>query len=181
MSQHYGQPVPPQVVKRGVPGLIAALLTIGGVAVGCVGGVAIGSGGSTPEAARSPLPVSTQASSPESSSTTAAEPDTSAPEPVANAPKPSDFKIVVKIIESSCYGTAGANVTYQIKPSYNGPDLPDDGSWRISYRVTGGDNADIGSFTMTGDGNANIREQEYIQTPTCSPKLKAKVTQVLDS
>jgi len=146
--------------------------------VGCTGGVALGTIGSKPVGNREPLSYASQNSSPPAAAAAEAEPSASSTAK-SSRPRPKDFKVTVKIIESTCYGSVGASVTYRIDPKYYGPELPEDETWTISYKIFGGNNTDTGSFKMRGDGKANIREQEFIQTPTCKPDLTAKVTQVL--
>ncbi|WP_424536699.1 hypothetical protein ACOZ38_43720 [Sphaerisporangium viridialbum] len=139
--------------------------------MGCIGGVGIGVAGSAGK------PSTTTANAPAAGSEPASE-ETSA-EPAADyTPKPSDFSIKIKTIKQACFGSAGCNVTFRIDPTYNGPEFASDKSFTVSYRVTGGEDPKISSFTVDGD-QMHYDSQEMISTSSSSTVLKAKVTQVL--
>lgn len=94
-------------------------------------------------------------------------------------PKPADFKLTVKILEKQCFGSAGCNVQYRIsKVAYTGPALNPDGSYEISYKVTGLEDPKIGTFTLNGDGSYSVDEMEIGQTANSGKVVKAAVTEV---
>jgi hypothetical protein len=93
------------------------------------------------------------------------------------APKPSDFDLRVKILKKECFGSAGCNVNYTIRVSYGGAPLPDDKDYLVTYKVTGGEQEIINTFTMTGD-QAEVTQEESTSTRSSSAKLKAKVTEI---
>lgn len=90
----------------------------------------------------------------------------------------SDWKIGIRVREKQCFGSAGCNVTFQIVPRYSGThDLQ--GSWDLTYRVVGGEDPIINTFTVD-DGEASYDEEEYVSTLRESDKLTAKVTGVYE-
>lgn len=168
------QPPPPQPqrpLKKGFSGLVVALALVGGLAVGCIGGVGISSAGSSGK------PSATTANPPAAGSEPAPEQTTA--EPAADyTPKPSDFSIKIKTVKQECFGSAGCNVTFRIDPTYNGPAFASDKSFTVSYKITGGEDPKISSFTVDGD-QMHYDSEEMISTPSSSTVLKAKATQVL--
>ncbi|MEV0386604.1 hypothetical protein [Nonomuraea sp. NPDC050643] len=102
--------------------------------------------------------------------------DDSTPEPT-NTPSASDFKISIRILEKACFGSAGCNITYRIKPSYSGPDLTSDQEFTVTYEVRGGEDPQINSFEMTGE-EASFASEEFISTSSSASKLRAVVTDV---
>ncbi|MGA4989301.1 hypothetical protein ACWCOT_04185 [Nonomuraea bangladeshensis] len=114
-------------------------------------------------------------------SSTAASPSAAAveveSEPTPAMPSPSDFTLSIRILEKECFGSAGCNLTYRIKPVYTGPDLADDQDLTVTYEVRGGEEEQINSFKMIGT-EAEFDAEEFIQTRSAASKLKAKVTDV---
>jgi hypothetical protein len=94
-------------------------------------------------------------------------------------PKKSDWKIGIKILTNKCFDTAGASITYRIKPEFVGTvKPPEEGTVEVSYRVSGGEGGPSdNTFTVTG-GQMSYDEEEDVDTPSCSTKLKVKVTDV---
>lgn len=126
---------------------------------------------STAESSTSTTTTTTSSSS--SSSTTTDE--TPAP---SYTPTPADFKITLKIRKKECFGSAGCNVVYQIKPEYVGSEDISTGSFDITYEVLGGeDGPNINTFSLQ-DGQASFDEEEMVSTSSKSKKLTAKVTDV---
>jgi hypothetical protein len=105
---------------------------------------------------------------------------TTSEEPTTFDPKPVDFKVGIKIRKKKCFGSAGCNVTYQIKPSYVGDQpLPDNGVIEVTYEVTGDESGpSINTFTVDGEGTAHFDKEEVASTPRSSTKLKGKITDV---
>ena len=149
---------------------------VGSGLVGALLGAAVGSGGDTPKTpdAAKPTPtvtVTTQASQGSSPS------DTPGPAAAVNTqPKTKEFKVGIKILEKTCFGSAGCNVTYRIAPEYVGETpLPDGGTIEVTYEVKGLDDSSINTFTIEG-GTASFDEKEIGSTPTTNGKLSAVVT-----
>jgi hypothetical protein len=107
-------------------------------------------------------------------------PDTEEPAPVEPPPAtvgPKNFKVGVKILKKQCFGEAGCNVTYKIKPEWAGPGEYPGGDAVVTYEVSGLEDEAISTFTVDDSGTAQF-EEEYGSTTTSTVKLKAKVTEV---
>jgi hypothetical protein len=92
---------------------------------------------------------------------------------------PEDFKVSLKILTKQCFGSAGCNVTFRIKPAFVGAlDMPSSGTTEVTYKVKGGDDPLVNTFTIDEDGTAHFDSEESISTPRSSAKLKAVVTDV---
>lgn len=93
-------------------------------------------------------------------------------------PVPSDFQLAVVVLEKSCFGSAGCNVTYRIDVTYVGAQPPDPKqTFTVSYELVGGEDPKIGSFSVRGD-TASVSTEDFISTPP-NPTLIATPTQVL--
>lgn len=92
-------------------------------------------------------------------------------------PKPSDFKIGIKIRDKECFGSAGCNVTYRIDPEYVGDQPLPNGEIEVAYEVSGAEDEIISLFTIS-DGSASFDEEEDTSTSSSGAKLEAKVTDV---
>lgn len=101
----------------------------------------------------------------------------STPSPVASPPTPADFVIGVVVTEQKCFGSAGCIYRYTINPQHvSSKPLPD--KTTVIFRVTGGDQAQIGNFTIDGDGIATFDRETTLDGPE-GADLQATVTQVL--
>lgn len=91
---------------------------------------------------------------------------------------PEDLAIKLKIRSQECFGSAGCNVTYTIDVEYVGAeDNVPDGSYLVTYKVSGGDSGPvINTFTLD-DGTMTYDEEELIST-TGKPHLRAVATDV---
>lgn len=82
------------------------------------------------------------------------------------------------VLEQSCFGSAGCNVTYRIDVTYLGAQLPDpDETFRIVYELQGGEDQKVGSFTVSGD-RISYPSEDFISTPP-NPVLVATATNVV--
>ncbi len=104
-----------------------------------------------------------------------------APEPAMVAPLPANFMLAVKILSKQCFGSAGCNVTFRIEVTeYNGPSLPDDRSFLVTYAVSGVEGGpQVNNFTMTGT-QVEYQSEESASTLSAGSILTAKVTEVLE-
>lgn len=95
----------------------------------------------------------------------------------AQPPNPAHFKIELVVLEKSCFGSAGCNITYRIDPTYTGPsDISDT---EVTYEVTGGESGpQVNTFEIDGSGQATFDSSEFLSTSTSRPNLRAKVTSV---
>lgn len=81
------------------------------------------------------------------------------------------------ITEQKCFGSAGCNYRYTINPQYVGAQpLPD--KTTVVFNVTGGEQDQIGNFTIDKDGLATFDRETSISGPE-SPDLEATVMQVI--
>lgn len=105
-----------------------------------------------------------------------------APSPVADTPTvappaPADFVIDVIVTEQKCFGSAGCIYKFTINPQYlSTKPLPD--KTTVVFKVTGGDQAQVGNFTIDGDGTATFDRATTIDGPE-GADLQATVTQVI--
>ncbi|WP_286174825.1 hypothetical protein [Mycobacterium sp. DL99] len=99
------------------------------------------------------------------------------PSPAALPPTPADFVVGVVVTEQKCYGSAGCNYRYTISPRYvSTKPLPD--KTTVIFKVTGGDQDQVGNFTIDADGTATFDRETGISGPE-GADLQATVTQVL--
>lgn len=101
----------------------------------------------------------------------------STPSPTASPPTAADFAVGVVVTEQKCYGSAGCNYRYTINPQYlSAKPLPD--KTTVIFNVTGGDQDQVGNFTIDADGTATFDRETGISGPE-GADLRATVTQVL--
>ncbi|MBP2453014.1 hypothetical protein [Mycolicibacterium lutetiense] len=99
------------------------------------------------------------------------------PSPVASPPTAADFVIGVVVTEQKCFGSAGCNYRYTINPQYvSSKPLPE--KTTVVFKVTGGDQDQVGNFTIDADGTATFDRETGISGPE-GADLHATVTQVL--
>lgn len=170
------KPVAPKKSRTLLVGIIAGVLGLGvGGAVGAV------SGGTTTTAgpAATTTVTATATATKTITETAGSEPTDQPTDTGSYTPHKSDWKIGIKIIKNTCFDTAGASITYRIKPEFVGSvEPPQEGTVEVSYRVTGGEGGPSdNTFTVTG-GQMSYDKEEDVSTPSCSTKLKAKVTDV---
>ena len=104
-------------------------------------------------------------------------PSSSTPTVVADPPTAADFIISVIVTKQKCYGSAGCNVTYTLNPRYIGTkELP--AKTTVIYKITGGDQDQVGNFTIDKDGMATFDRETMISAPD-GANLQAVVTSVL--
>lgn len=101
----------------------------------------------------------------------------STPPPIASPPTAADFVVGVVVTQQKCYGSAGCNYRYTINPQYiSAKPLPD--KTTVIFKVTGGDQDQVGNFTIDADGTATFDRETGISGPE-GADLRATVTQVL--
>ena len=102
---------------------------------------------------------------------------TTAPTATAAPPVPADFVVGVIITEQKCFGSAGCNYRYTINPQYvSAKPLPD--KTTVVFTVTGGEQDQIGNFTIDADGTATF-DRETMLSAREGADLRATVTQVI--
>ncbi|OLT92850.1 hypothetical protein [Mycobacterium syngnathidarum] len=101
----------------------------------------------------------------------------STPSPVATPPTAADFVVGVVVTEQKCFGSAGCIYHYTINPQYlSTKPLPD--KTTVIFKVTGGDQDQVGNFTIDDGGTATFDRESTIDGPE-GADLAATVTQVL--
>jgi hypothetical protein len=92
-------------------------------------------------------------------------------------PKPSDFALTTKITDKQCFGSAGCNISLEVKMAYGGQDLSAGDTWLITYEITGDESGPIvGSIEVKGDTYEVNRES--LSTKNSKTKIDIKVTDV---
>ena len=108
-----------------------------GIAAGVLG-LALGAGATGSDSSTSATPSPTVTVTVPGDAAPAEEPEP-AEEPSQTAtfnPKKSDFKLGIKILTKSCFGSAGCNVTFRIKPTHVGAQpLPESGTVEVTYKI----------------------------------------------
>jgi hypothetical protein len=75
-----------------------------------------------------------------------------------------DFVVGVIITEQKCFGSAGCSYRYTINPQYiSAKPLPD--KTTVVFTVTGGEQDQVGNFTIDGDGTATFDRETSISGP----------------
>ena len=89
---------------------------------------------------------------------------TTAPTATAAPPVPTDFVVSVIITEQKCFDSAGCNYRYTINPQYiSAKPLPD--KTTVVFTVTGGEQDQIGNFTIDADGTAIFDRETMLSGP----------------
>jgi hypothetical protein len=182
------QPPPMQVVdpaKQKRFGLALFLPAVLAAVVALLAGIGIGAWGGAGWTAPAPtVTVTETVGAPVEGGGASTEEPTKEPEPEPTGatynPNPRDFKIGIKILEKQCFGSAGCSITFRIVPSYVGnQSLPAEGTTKVTYLVTGGEDPITNTFEMDGKGTVTFDEEEFVDTSSSSKKLVAKVTEVI--
>lgn len=92
-------------------------------------------------------------------------------------PTPADYTIEIVELSRSCFGSAGCNITYKIKPTYTGQPTDQTVTYTIVYAIAGASNEKTDNFTMRGD-QVKVPTEDFVSTPP-NPTLSATVTKVL--
>ena len=102
---------------------------------------------------------------------------TTTPTHDAVPPVPADFVDGVIVTEQKCFGSAGCNYKYTINPQcISAKPVPD--KTTVVFKVTGGDQDQIGNFTIDSTGTATFDRETRISGPE-GADLLAAVTQVI--
>ncbi|MGX9672049.1 hypothetical protein [Mycobacterium sp. HM-7] len=79
--------------------------------------------------------------------------------------------------DQKCFGSAGCNYRYTIDPHYTGT-VPLPTKTTVVFKVTGGDQSQIGNFTIDSSGTATFDRETGISGPE-GADLQAVVTQII--
>jgi hypothetical protein len=92
-------------------------------------------------------------------------------------PVAADFVVGVIITEQKCFGSAGCSYHYTINPQYiSAKPLPE--KTTVVFTVTGGEQDQVGNFTIDQDGTATFDRETSISGSE-GADLRATVTQVI--
>jgi len=98
-----------------------------------------------------------------------------APAPAVVKPKAADYKIRIKELEKTCFGSAGCNVEIRLSVDATSPAALGT-PVELTVKVTGGDDgASIRTIELDAEGNYSAPELG-VSTPTKATVIKAKVT-----
>jgi hypothetical protein len=180
MNQLPQAPPPPASVNPNAAGrgwktwILPAATFVAGLVLGAGLGAAGDAGGD--EDAAKPSVVSI---SPSSSDAPSPSPSPS-PDPVVRLTK-QDIELTLKTKEKQCFGSAGCNVTVQVRASLDGAvldALPSDGTWDVTYQISGDESGPIiGTFSVYGNGKYDVNE-EFLSTPSANTPVDVKVVSV---
>jgi hypothetical protein len=102
----------------------------------------------------------------------------SVPEPEYYQPLATDFALSVKVLEKTCYGSAGCNLSYRVKVGYGGEPLDPSKTYELTYEVRGGeDGPQVNTLTVQGD-SSQVDEEELISTKSSKAKLSVVVLSI---
>ncbi|AMO60822.1 Uncharacterised protein [Mycolicibacterium phlei] len=90
---------------------------------------------------------------------------------------PADFLVEVIVTEQKCFGSAGCNYRYTIDPRYIS-DKPLPEKTTVIFTVTGGDQDQVGNFTIDAEGTARFDRETSISGAEHA-NLQATVTRVV--
>ncbi|SEF16061.1 hypothetical protein [Jiangella alba] len=91
---------------------------------------------------------------------------------------PEDYLLTIKVLEQSCFGSAGCNVTYRIEvTSLYLEEVDPNATYELTYEVQGGEDTRINTLQITG-ATYSVDEQEMVSTPSEATELVAVVTAV---
>ncbi len=106
---------------------------------------------------------------------------TATPKRTAKALAAGDVTITIKVTSKQCFGSAGCNVEYDVKPNLSQALRPllEDDDYDVTYTVTGfTEGPQIGTLTLTGPDTYERDSFMFGSTPSSKTKLIAKVTEV---
>lgn len=101
-----------------------------------------------------------------------------APQIAYHTPVAADFTLEVKVLEKSCFGAAGCNVTYRMGVAYSAAEPLDPNiTYEITYEVKGTKDPKIGTLKVTGT-DFQADEKEFVQTSSSGKQLTAQITAI---
>jgi hypothetical protein len=108
------------------------------------------------------------------------EESTPEPEQTGSVLSAQNITLAVKITSKKCFGSAGCNVEYRIKPA-TAVSKPFAETYEVTFTVKGDESGPIiGSFVVAEDGSIEDASdlEGYASTPRASTKITARVTSV---
>lgn len=146
---------------------VVALVLAGATASAC-------GAGTDPAADGKPVTVEGSATGIPSTTTS------SAPAAAGKLPAAKAFKITLKTIEKTCYGSAGCNIMYRVNGVTVPAGLDPETTYEVTYKITGGEDVTEGTVVISGgkfDGTLGTIEG-MASTKNKSVKLIATATSV---
>lgn len=95
----------------------------------------------------------------------------------AYVPTVDDFAVELSVKERACFGGAGCNVTYKVKPTYEGIDTPE-GTWDITYEVVGVEDGPVIETITLKDDQLEFTPELSVGTTGPKAKVRARITNV---
>jgi hypothetical protein len=168
------QPPLPSAPRNTARGLLVALFVVGAFVVGVAVGIAV-DGADPDSATAAPSEAADETTPPAPMSTPKPEPE---PEPAYYEPTPEDYLLTIKVLEQSCFGSAGCNVRFRIEvTSLYIDEVDPTATYELTYEIQGGEDTRINTLEITGD-RYSVDEQEMVSTPSEDTELVAVVTEV---
>ena len=99
------------------------------------------------------------------------------PPPLPQVPIPAEFQIGVVVMDQNCSGPNGCVYKYHIEPKYIGMHPLPEKEIKVVYQVTGGNQPQVGDFTVQG-GQARVLQEVTLEGPP-GASLQASVTQII--
>ncbi|MBB5786723.1 hypothetical protein [Jiangella mangrovi] len=155
--------------------MVAASI-VGAFIVGTVVGIAV-DGGDSDTATAAPSEKAEESSGAAVAPPPRPQPEPE-PEPTYYEPTPEDYLLTIKVLEQTCFGSAGCNVSYRIEVTslYLG-EVDPNATYELTYEIQGGEDTRINTLEITGD-RYSVDEQEMVSTPSEDTELAAVVTDV---
>lgn len=98
---------------------------------------------------------------------------TAAAAPAVNV-RPADVKLAIKTTDKKCFGSAGCNVEFEVRPTW--PRTA--GQCKATYEVKGLDDIQIGTLTLNSDGTYEQDPYQGGSTSNSKVTLTARVTEI---
>jgi hypothetical protein len=141
--------------------IIAAVALVVGFAIGSTTGFEETPSDDTTSTTGAP-DTTTTTEAPETTTTTAPTTTTEAPAVVL---EPSDFTPNIIVIESSCFGSAGANVTFEVEWGW-----PGEAFGTLTYEIRGLDDGATNIASTAIVGTQYEIQRHVVGIPTCDPE-----------
>ena len=102
-----------------------------------------------------------------------------APKASYHVPVAADFTLEVKVLDKSCFGSAGCNITYRVDATYNADSGPMNPSitYELTYELQGTKDPKVATMRVTGD-KYEREERDIVQTRSSGTTLKAVITSI---
>jgi len=90
-----------------------------------------------------------------------------------------DFGVELRVKSKKCFGAEGCRVRLGVEPQYLGSDEGPEGTWEVTYEITGEEDGPIvRSFTVESGRMTNPTGDEVVSTPSEAVEPEARVVSV---